>query len=341
MAPSHRLQFVTQRKELLNLSRTVQLLIGPKLTLVEELIAKNLRSPYTPGAEMGAYLAESRGKRLRPTILLLISSMLGYEGDKDCTYAAIFEFIHTATLIHDDIVDQALLRRGHASLTSQWGPELSVLMGDKVFLTAMDLAINQGPGPILPLISRTALSLIQGELVQSCRKWDLTMSRKDNLDIISHKTADLFAACAETPGHLAKLSPPSIDALRTFGSNLGVSFQLIDDCLDYASNEETLGKPTGNDLKEGKITLPLILYLEGGTSEDRAFIEAVVASRRFDPHTLQEVTARIVHSGALEGARDIAASYAEDARKMLKAFPDNRFKASLNLMPDYILRRRF
>lgn len=342
MADSKTLRLITRNPELSNLGNTIKSLIGEKLSKVEKLLAERLRSPYTPIAEMGMYIAESRGKRVRPIVLLLASRMLGYDGnDEDCTYAAIFEFIHTATLIHDDIVDQAILRRGRASLSSRWGAEMSVLMGDKVFLTAMNMAVKQGWSPLLPLISDTTLRLVKGELIQSHRKWDLTLNRSDNLEIIDYKTSCLFAACAETPGHLTLQSDETTRLLRNFGMNLGKTFQLIDDCLDFSSDEATLGKPAGNDLKEGKITLPLILYLERATHEERAFIEAVVASRRFDEPTLSEVAARVVESGAFDETRTIAHSYASQALELLSYFPANRFRSTLELIPDYILSRRF
>ncbi len=341
MRPGTRLKSLPQRAELLHLSQRVQTLVGDRLSQMEKLIAEYLRSPYTPVAEMGAYLAASRGKRIRPTVLLLVSKMLGYEGEKDIAFGAIFEFIHTATLIHDDIVDQALLRRGQPSLASRWGPELAVLMGDRVFIMAMDLAVQEGWSPILPLLSKTTLRLIEGELIQSHRKWDLTLRREDNLEIIKNKTAHLFAACAQTPAHLTGSPEPVRQALEDFGVNMGIAFQLVDDCLDFVSDEATLGKPAGNDLKEGKVTLPVLLLLEQGTPEDRAFVEAVVASRRFDPQTLREMADRVVDSGMLHEAEEVAAEYARKAKEALGIFSDGPVRDLLALLPDYILRRRF
>ncbi len=340
-ALSARLRGLVQRAELVNISHRVKTLVGEELSRVEAEMAKNLHSPFSPVAEMGAYLAASRGKRLRPTILLLCGKTIGYEGALDVTYAAIFEFIHTATLIHDDIVDQALLRRGRASLSSRWGQEQAVLMGDRVFVMAMDQAIKQGWSSLLPLISKTTLRLIEGELIQSHRKWDLTLRRKDNLEIIKKKTAFLFSACAATPAHLMEAPEPTRKALEDYGLNLGIAFQMVDDCLDFVSNEETLGKPAGNDLKEGKITLPLLLLLQQGTPEDKAFIEAVVASHRFDPDTLHEVTERVKRAGALDEALEVAGAFASAARDAIRPLPDNAAHDLLDMMPDYILHRRF
>ncbi len=338
---SARLRGLVQRADLVNMSNRVKALVGDELSRVEAEMAEHLHSPFSPVAEMGAYLAASRGKRLRPSILLLCGKTIGYEGSLDVTYAAIFEFIHTATLIHDDIVDQALLRRGRASLSSRWGQEQAVLMGDRVFVMAMDLAIKQGWSSLLPLISETTLRLIEGELIQSHRKWDLALRREDNLEIIRKKTAYLFSACAATSAHLMEAPEPTRKALEDYGLNLGIAFQMVDDCLDFVSNEETLGKPAGNDLKEGKITLPLLLLLQHGTPEDKAFIEAVVASHRFDPDTLHEVTERVKRAGALDEALEIAGAFAAAARDAIRPLPDNAAHDLLDVMPDYILHRRF
>ena len=218
MGAPKRLKALQNTAELGILSRRIQSLVGEKLGRVEKTHFRKSPGPYSPVAEMGIYLAASRGKhRLGPTLLLLISKMLGYEGEKDVRYAAIYEFVHNATLIHDDIVDQALLRRGRASLSSRWGAELAVLMGDRVFIMAMNMAVQEGWSPVLPLISKTTLKLIEGELIQSHRKWDLTLRQEDNLEIIKDKTAFLFAACAITPAHLVGSSPAILEALEAFG----------------------------------------------------------------------------------------------------------------------------
>lgn len=341
MSVPPRLRSVPRRLELEQLSRRVRSLVGDELTQVENAIAAHLRSPYAPVAEMGSYLAASKGKRLRPTLLLLVAKMLGADLERAIRYAIIFEFIHTATLIHDDIVDQALLRRGRASLSSRWGPELAVLMGDRVFIMAMNLAVKEGWSDLLPLISETTLRLVEGELIQSHRKWDLALSREDNLDIIRNKTAFLFSTCAAAPSYIAETSQAEKASLKAFGLNLGIAFQVVDDCLDFVSDEATLGKPAGNDLKEGKITLPLLLLLEHGTTEDRAFIEAVVAARRFDPETLREVADRVTESGVLSQAEAIAGSYAQAAYEALDPFPRGPYWEVLALLPEYILKRRF
>ena len=290
---------------------------------------------------MGAYLAESRGKRLRPTLLLLVSNSLGYQGDADIVYAAVFEFIHTATLIHDDIVDEALLRRGRPSLNSRWGPEKAVLMGDYVFITAMHVAVSLGWSGVQPVVADAALGLIRGELIQSHRKWDLTITAKENLEIIHFKTAGLFAACARTPAFLAEAPKEIHEALWDYGRFMGIAFQLVDDCLDFRSDERTLGKPAGLDLKEGKVTLPLILMMENGTPRDRAFVEALVASRRFDPDILRELVDRVIESGMVDQAESVARDYAAKAAKLCDVLPEGPARDVLAQLPEFVIRRRF
>ena len=255
--------------------------------------------------------------------------MLGYEGEQDVRYAAIFEFIHTATLIHDDIVDQALLRRGRASLSSRWGPELAVLMGDRVFIMAMNMAVQEGWSPILPLISRTTLKLIEGELIQSHRKWDLTLGERTTSKS-SRTRRPSSSRRAPSPPRTSWDRPQHLEALEAFGVNLGIAFQVVDDCLDFVSDEATLGKPAGNDLKEGKITLPLLLLLERGTAEDRAFIEAVIAAQAVRPGHAQRGDAdRVTESGMLAAAEDMAAHYALAAQGRPRAVSQDRIRRDL------------
>ncbi len=339
MAPNPKLRAVVRNASFARLNAAVQELVGEKLVQVERTVADHLKSPYVPLTEMGAYLAESRGKRLRPTLLLMAARALGYDGSEDVTYAAIYEFIHTATLVHDDIVDEALLRRGRASLNSRWGSEMAVLMGDYVFITAMNVAVRQGWSEILPLISETTLGLIRGELIQSCRKWDLTLTQAENLEIIHCKTAGLFSACARTPAYLSGAPAEVGLALADYGLHMGVAFQLVDDCLDFRSDERTLGKPVGHDLKEGKVTLPLILVMEHGTAQDRAFVEALVAARRFEPEILHELVGRVLESGMVDRAEAEAASYARRASGSLSVLPAGPARDVLAALPEFVIRR--
>jgi len=335
-----RLKAVPNLRTVSDLRNRVECLIGQKLVAVENDIAQILHSPYIPISEMGAYLSVSRGKRLRPTLLLLVSRLLGYEGEKEVRYASIYELIHTASLIHDDIVDQALLRRGQPSFNARYGAEMAVLMGDYVFTLALSLANRYGEGHLLTLISDTTVRLVQGELLQKHHKWDLTLSRENYIEILACKTAHLFSACAETPAILTESEPSVRTALRDFGLNLGLAFQIVDDCLDFSSDEATLGKPVCSDLREGKVTLPLLLMMESGISGDRAFLEAVVTARRFDQDTLLEVVSRARRSGKLKEAEQIARDFTDKALEALDRLPAGEIREMLAHLPDFVLYRK-
>lgn len=341
MGKKTRLKAVVQDVRLARLNAQIQDLVGEKVVQVERAVAAKLRSPEIPLPEIGAYLAESRGKRLRPTLLLMTAQALGYQGDQDVAYSAIYEFIHTATLVHDDIVDEALMRRGRASLNSRWGAEIAVLMGDFVFITAMAEAVKMGWSGILPLISETTLGLIRGELIQSHRKWDLTLTREENFEIIQCKTAGLFSACARTPAFLVDAPRSVHEALVEYGSCMGAAFQIVDDCLDFRSDERTLGKPVGYDLKEGKVTLPLILLMERGTPQDRAFVEALVSARRFESDMLEELVDRVLESGMVDRAEAEAAEYARRAADALSVLPPSPAREILTSLPEFVLKRSY
>jgi octaprenyl-diphosphate synthase len=324
-----------------DLARRVEAITGEKLAAVDAALARYLQSPHIPVAEMGTYLAASRGKRIRPMLLLLVSRMLGYEGERDVTYAAIFELVHTASLIHDDIVDQTLLRRGRASLNAKYGSEMAVLMGDYVFTLALNLANREGTGPILTVISETTLSLVQGELLQSHHKYDLTLSMENYLEILRCKTAQLFSACSLTPALMVDAPEEQRNAMADFGKYMGLAFQIVDDCLDFCSDEATLGKPVCNDLKEGKITLPLLLLMQRGTTHDRAFLDAVVAARRFDPDTLQEVVSRARRAGTIRAAEEMAERYTRTAQESLDKVPGGEVRELLSRLPEFVLKRKY
>jgi octaprenyl-diphosphate synthase len=332
---------VKDKAEVLSIRSEINQIVGERLKEVEKLIAKKLRSPYIPIAELGAYITASPGKRLRPTLVLLASELVRYKGEKDLTYAAILEFIHTATLVHDDIVDQAILRRGRASLNSRWGSEMAVLMGDYLYISAVQIAVNMGWSDVQPLIAETSKNLIEGELLQSHRLYDLTISEEEYFEIIELKTAKLFAACTSIPAILKNSAAPLRESLRTYGLSIGMAFQIVDDCLDFLSDEKTLGKPVGQDLKEGKITLPLILLRDTGKTEDREFLEAIVAGRRFDHQTLQELAERVESGGFVKKALDVAGDFASNAIESLSVFDGSKTRTLLERLPQFILKRSY
>ncbi len=341
MTGKRTLYVLKDKAEVLSIRNEINQVVGERLKEVEKIIAKRLRSPYIPIAEMGQYLAASAGKRLRPTLVFLASELVGYRGDKDVIYAAILEFIHTATLVHDDIVDQAILRRGKASLHTRWGSESAVLMGDYLLISAVQMATSMEWSEIQPMIADTAKSLIEGELLQSHRLYDLTITEEEYMEIIELKTARLFSACITIPPILKGADRKVIDAMRTYGLSIGMAFQIVDDCLDFMSDEKTLGKPVGQDLKEGKVTLPLILLRDTGKTEDREFLEAIVAGRRFDPRTLEELAERVSTGGFVDQALKVANDFALRADDCLSCFEESRTKKLLARLPEFILKRSY
>ena len=205
---------------------------------------------------MGRYIQKSGGKRVRPAVLLMAARLSGYKGDRAVLYASVVEFIHTATLVHDDIIDGADLRRGRLAVHSRWGNDITVLLGDYLYIKSMAMALTQDSLEIIRLLCDVTLRMIEGELYQLTKTGDVDITEEEHFEIIRRKTAFLFGGCAQIGGMLGGVSPEQETALRDYGFNLGIAFQLVDDLLDYTADAAALGKPVGGDLREGKVTLP-------------------------------------------------------------------------------------
>jgi octaprenyl-diphosphate synthase len=316
-------------------------LISEKLALVEKELLLHFRSSIPTIDGIGTYLASGGGKRLRPALLLLSSRLLGYdEGEKDVRYAAVIEFIHTATLVHDDIIDEARLRRGRTSANARWGNNLTVLFGDYLYTKSMGIALDEGDLTILKVLSDTTLSMIEGEIIAIEKTGDVQVTREEALDIIRRKTADLFAAACRLPAHFAPRGDLfAAERLAEYGRCLGVAFQLIDDLLDYTGSEASIGKPVLNDLREGKLTMPLLLSLPRATAAERAAVATVVKEREFrsvDPAEILSIARR--HDG-IAGTRALARDYAGAARVALGSFPDSEAKEGLLLATESVIDR--
>ncbi|HXM77002.1 MAG TPA: polyprenyl synthetase family protein [Thermoanaerobaculia bacterium] len=316
-------------------------LISEKLDLVEKELLLHFRSSIPTIDGIGTYLASGGGKRLRPALLLLSSRLLGYdEGEKDVRYAAVIEFIHTATLVHDDIIDEARLRRGRTSANARWGNNLTVLFGDYLYTKSMGIALDEGDLTILKVLSDTTLSMIEGEIIAIEKTGDVQVTREEALDIIRRKTADLFAAACRLPAHFAPRGDLfAAERLAEYGRCLGVAFQLIDDLLDYTGSEASIGKPVLNDLREGKLTMPLLLSLPRATAAERAAVATVVKEREFrsvDPAEILSIARR--HDG-IAGTRALARDYAGAARVALGSFPDSEAKEGLLLATESVIDR--
>ena len=241
--------------------RDIIQLVEEDLARVEEIFEAQFRSDVGLVGEIGRYIREGGGKRIRPALLLLACRLCGYRGERAITLASVVEFIHTATLLHDDIIDEATVRRGKRSVNSRWGNDITVLLGDFLYTKSMSMALSQDNLPILRLLSDVTLRMIEGELLEIERNGDLRMSEAQHVDIIRRKTADLFAACLSIGATLGEVGEEKRRALTSYGLNLGICFQMVDDLLDFTADEKVLGKPVNNDLREGKLTLPVIYLL--------------------------------------------------------------------------------
>lgn len=314
-------------------------LVAPKLALVEEELKRHFTSSIRTIEDVGEHILQGGGKRLRPTLLLLVSDMLGYKGNRDVTYAAVIEFIHTATLVHDDIIDEAAIRRGRTSINYRWGNHLTVLVGDYLYTHSMNIALAEGNLDILRLLSDVTIRMIEGEIIGLEQSGRVDLTFDEYFEIVGRKTAALFGACCRIPAFLTNLPEASAAPLFSFGFNLGICFQLIDDLLDFTSSTEVLGKPALSDLKEGKLTLPLILARPMATEAERAIIERVAHEKKFGDTDPAEILHIVEKYGAVEATRKIAHDYAERARMALTGFPPTPSRDALEFALDYVQQR--
>src|SRR5881628_187069 len=298
----------------------IMLLVGDKLAQVEQECRRHLRSEVGVIDELGRYIAEGGGKRVRPILLLLSAQLCGYTGDRDVMFASVFEFIHTATLVHDDVIDEAELRRGRGSLNARWGNGLTVLLGDYLYIKSMNMALAADDLEIIKILAEITLKMIEGELIADRRRSDIDIDETQHLEIIRRKTACLFDGCGRVAGVLARAPADRISALSEYGMNLGMAFQIVDDLLDFTASESVLGKPVASDLKEGKLTLPLIYLLERGNREERVMVQTVLEERDFRTISREEIIDLLRRGKTLERTRDVAVRYARGAQAALQSF---------------------
>ncbi|HEY6555026.1 MAG TPA: polyprenyl synthetase family protein [Vicinamibacteria bacterium] len=314
-------------------------LVEDDLVKVEELFEQQVKSDVRLLAEIGRYVREGGGKRVRPALLLLACRMAGYRGDRAILLASVVEFIHTATLLHDDIIDGATVRRGRSSVNTRWGNDVTVLLGDFLYTKSMGMALSQDNLKILRLLSDVTLRMIEGEILEIERNGKLEVTEDEHVDLVRRKTADLFAACTRIGAMLAGVSEEKERALANYGMNLGICFQMVDDLLDFTAEEKTLGKPVANDLREGKLTLPMIFLLRKAGPAATEKVRMVLEDRGFDRVSREEIARLARDHGALEEARLLAERYAEAARRDLMAFERSPYREALFVLPDFILAR--
>jgi len=313
--------------------------IREDLERVEQEFVRHIQSRVALIPEMGKYIQKSGGKRVRPAVLLMAARLSGYTGDRAVLNASVVEFIHTATLVHDDIIDGADVRRGRLAVHSRWGNDITVLLGDYLYIKSMAMALTQDSLEIVRLLCDVTLRMIEGELYQLTKTGDVDITEEEHFEIIRRKTAHLFGGCAQIGAVLGDVTKEQELALREFGFNLGVAFQLVDDLLDYTADETALGKPVGGDLREGKVTLPIIYLLQRGGADADALIRGIVSERAVTKEQWREIIRLLREHDAPELAYAKATEYAARAKASLDVFPPTRERDALKALADYVLSR--
>jgi octaprenyl-diphosphate synthase len=313
--------------------------IRTDLEEVDREFGRHVQSQVGLIPTIGKYIQTSGGKRMRPAVLLMAARLSGYTGDRAVLYAAVVEFIHTATLVHDDIIDDADLRRGRLAVHSRWGNDVTVLLGDYLYIKSMALALTHDTLDIVRLLCDVTLRMIEGELFQLTKNGDADITEDEHFDIIRRKTAYLFGGCAEIGGMLGKVGAEREEALREYGFSLGIAFQLIDDLLDVTGDAEALGKPVGGDLREGKMTLPLIHLLQQNESVGAPIVRDIIATKTVAPGQWETLLVALKQQRSIDYAYKRAAELAERAKKPLYVFPASPEREALLALPDYILTR--
>lgn len=316
-------------------------LARPDMAKVDALIRDRMQSPVSVIPALAEHLIGGSAKRLRPLLTIAAARVAGAQDDACLKLAAAVEFIHTATLLHDDVVDSSQLRRGKVAAHLIWGAPASVLVGDFLFARAFELMVEAGSMQALEILARASRVIAEGEVLQLTRAHDLNLSQDLYLEIIKAKTAELFAAAAEAGAVSAGASPERCKALRTFGQDLGLAFQLVDDALDYSGVSSTLGKNPGDDFREGKATLPLLLAIARTGPSEKAFWDRTVGRREQNDGDFERTRDLIVSTGADAATLDLAADYADTAKAQLAEFASNNsWRPALEDLADFAVGRQ-
>ena len=313
-------------------------LVKPDLEQVNEIILDAAKSEIDLIPKLAKHLIDAGGKRLRPVLTLASAQLCEYDGNRQINLAASVEFMHTATLLHDDVVDESELRRGRATANNIWGNKASVLVGDYLLGRAFQMMTSDGSIEVLKILSDAAARIAEGEVMQLSTANNIETTYDQYLEVIKAKTAELFAAACEVMGAVME-DDKRRKALRDFGMNFGIAFQIIDDALDYGANEEELGKTVGDDLREGKVTLPVIYAYEAANAEQKSFWEQIIATEEASSDEIEKAKNLIFESGAYAKTVAEAKKYADLAKKNLEIFPDSEIKINLISTIDQSLSR--
>jgi len=319
-------------------TREVFDLLREDLVAVEQELCRDAASSVSTITEIAEYLREGGGKRIRPSMLLLGAHALGFSGPSAIRLGAVVEMVHTATLVHDDIIDSADTRRGRPSANTNWGNEKCVLAGDWLYMQAFRVALGEMDLRVLSLLIELTQQMVEGELLQ-IQKLGRIVSEAEYYDLIYRKTACLFSVSMRLSAALAGASEEDEAGLASYGRSVGLAFQIVDDVLDLTATEELLGKPVGSDLREGKTTLAVVHSADHGTAADRQAIQKILDDRSFESVSRGEMQQILAHNGSIKYAMAIADRYAEQSREALAFLPDSEFKRALLRVPDFIVAR--
>jgi octaprenyl-diphosphate synthase len=343
--------------------------IRDDLRQVEREFARHVQSQVAVIPTIGSYIQDGGGKRIRPAVLLMAARMSGCTGEpsalreqqgrpepgrgapgsgssrtesrneRPVLYASVIEFIHTATLVHDDIIDESELRRGRDAVHTRWGNHVTVLFGDFLYLKSMSLALSQDCLDVIRLLCDVTLRIVEGEIYQLTKNGVVDLTEEEHFDIIRRKTAFLFAGSAKIGGMLGATTREQQDALWDYGVNIGMAFQIVDDLLDFTGEEQTLGKPVGGDLREGKMTLPVIHLYAQGDGRTQALLRKIVDARAATVDEWRALRAQLAEARSIEYARGVAWDFVERAKTALNAFPPSDARDALLYLPDYVISR--
>ena len=334
--------FAARKQEVID-GQAAKTIFGPirtEMMLVEAEYQRQAASNVEVINYLGDYLRASGGKRIRPALLILSSLAAGGRGDSDSVIrmATVMEMLHTATLVHDDIIDNADLRRNRTSVNARFGNQAAVLMGDWLYMSAFETALKQRSLEILDILTRLTRKMTEGELIQMTLIGNIDITEDQYFDILKRKTAHLFSGCCEIGAILAGASSEFQAALRDFGMNLGIAFQLADDTFDFTSDEKVIGKAAGADLLEGKMTLPLIKLVRADSSI-RAVLENVMDAGIYTDETRLQLNKSLNDNGALDETKNTAYDFSEAARKSLEVFPETEYRSALDAIPNFVVQR--
>jgi octaprenyl-diphosphate synthase len=313
-------------------------LLRGDLAAIEQEFGRDSVSNVKVITEIGEYLRGGGGKRIRPSLLLLAAKLFGADGKGCIRLGAVVEIIHTATLVHDDIIDEADTRRGRPAANTKWGNSKCVLAGDWLYMQAFKVAVQERNFRVLDVLTELTQQMVEGELLQTQCLGKL-VSEEEYLDLIYRKTACLFSVCMRLGAILGSATSEQEDALAEYGRNLGLAFQIVDDVLDLTASEEVLGKPVASDLREGKVTMAVIHALNRCTPDEREKIQAVLREQGFGSVKHEEILAILTRYGSLDAALARATEYAHAANKAMCVFPDSKIKRALTWMPEFVVAR--